>query len=264
MLGLVLAGSFGLATAWNGDSFLIPVLVAATALLSIRTDQVSAGLFSLLPACVALLGIVPVSGAPGTVALVAAIGFAYAWAITTRLAFDVEPAPLSEAAATVHGTVLAVVAGLAAWATLAWDLPHGYWFILTLAVVLRPQPDEAVRYMGERLLGTLVGSLLAIVIVYVLPGALVTIALLGCGVFFFSYLLLRDYVRQTVFITAVVLTISAAGGGGTGLSISLQRVGWTVLAVLIAAAAYAIALTLVRERELRPPDPGVTGSRSRH
>jgi hypothetical protein len=247
-LGAMLTAAFGFAAAFNGDPLPVAVVVALAGLATIPADEVSAGMFSMLPALAAVIGIVPVSGGVGAVFLVAAAGFAYAWLVTTLAGVDSEPAPASPVVARVHGIALAAVTALGAWATLTWNIPHGYWFVLTIAVILRPQPHEARQMMHARMAGTMLGAFVALILLYLLPGWLVTLAVVASGLLFFAYLQTRDYLRQTFALTTVLLLLSAAGVKQAGIDASLERILWTAVAIACAAAIYALARDAAERR----------------
>jgi hypothetical protein len=247
-LGAMLTVAFFFAAAVNGSPLPVAIVVALAALASIPAEQVSAGMFSMLPALAAVIGIVPVSGSAPVVGLVAAAGFAYAWLITTLAGVSSVPAPAPPELARVHGIVLGTVTALGAWATLAWNVPHGYWFVLTIAVILRPQPDEAREQMHARMAGTMLGAFAALVLLYVLPGWLVTVAILVAALLFFAYLQSGDPLRQTISLTTMLLLLSAAGVEQAGIEASLERILWTAVAIVVAAAIYSIARGVAERR----------------
>lgn len=250
-LGAMLTAAFGFAAAFNGDPLPVAIVVALAALATIPADELSAGMFSMLPAMAAVVGIVPVSGSAPVAALVAAAGFAYAWLITTLAGVSSEAAPAPRELARVHGVVLAAVTALGAWATLAWNVPHGYWFVLTIAVILRPQPHEARQMTYARMAGTMLGAFAALVLLYVLPGWLVTVAVVVAALLFFAYLQTGDALRQTLALTTVLLLLSAAGVKQAGIDASIERILWTAVAIACAAAIYVVASGVAERRAAR-------------
>lgn len=151
-----------------------------------------------------------------------------------------------------HAAAMAAAVGLVVYLVELYQVPHGYWVAVTITVVLRPLPDETRTRARQRILGTIAGVLLALVLAWLLPAWGVAIALVACLLFMISYALLDDYARQVVFLTPAVVLLAPAGG--TGL-IAAERALATLAGTLLAGV---LALFLDRTSrgapETAPPE----------
>ena len=91
-------------------------------------------------------------------------------------------------------------------------IPHGYWLGLTLIVVMQPDYGSTRQRAAERVLGTLLGSLLASGLLFLkLPHALL-LAATAFNAFFFALFLKRRYDVAVVFLTLMVVLLTEIGG----------------------------------------------------
>lgn len=91
-------------------------------------------------------------------------------------------------------------------------IPHGYWLGLTLVVVMQPDYGSTRQRAGERVLGTLLGSLLASGLLFLkLPHA-VLLAAAALNAFFFALFLKRRYDVAVIFLTLMVVLLTEVGG----------------------------------------------------
>ena len=91
-------------------------------------------------------------------------------------------------------------------------IPHGYWLGLTLVVVMQPDYGSTRQRAGERVLGTLLGSVLASVLLFLkLPHALL-LAAAALNAFLFALFLKRRYDIAAVFLTLMVVLLTEIGG----------------------------------------------------
>ncbi len=98
---------------------------------------------------------------------------------------------------------LALVVGLAVARSLA--IGHGYWVLLTIAVILKPAYSLTKQRNKDRILGTVLGLLLAFLILLLAPGKYVLLALI---IFFMliSFTFLRtNYFVNVLFMTAFII-----------------------------------------------------------
>lgn len=142
---------------------------------------------------------------------------------------------------------MAVAAATVVYAVQYFGIPHGYWIAVTLTVVLRPLPNITRARGRQRVLGTVGGVVLALVLATAFPGWAVTIALAVCMTLMISYALLDDYLRQVVSLTPSVVLLAPAGGAEL---VALERAVATLIGAFLAGA---LALFLVQT-----DDPGVT------
>ncbi len=134
------------------------------------------------------------------------------------------------------GLRLAVCAGLGTAIYRWWDVPHGYWVPFTVVVVMQPDYGSTRRRAWQRLLGTLAGSALASVLLWLHPGPTAQVIGIGIGVFGFALLLKRHYAAAAFAATVfVVLLLEHAGDSGAG--VTLERIGATLAGGVIALGA---------------------------
>lgn len=120
------------------------------------------------------------------------------------------------------------------------QIPHGDWIALTALFVSQNTFLETQRRLWQRVIGTLSGVILGIVLLNLLPtitGQLLVI----CGTAFaFFYLFKRHYAFAVVFITIYVLDVSELGAN-EGMIV----LGPRIIATLIGASlSYIAARTL--------------------
>jgi uncharacterized membrane protein YccC len=130
-------------------------------------------------------------------------------------------------------------------------LPHGYWLPFTMIVVLQPDYGSTRRRAAQRVLGTLVGSIAASLILWLrLP---LPVLMLACAatIFTFGYWLKRNYGIAVVFITLFVVLLTEANGP-VSIELAIERLGSTLAGGLVALLA-AQLFWPVWERERLPP-----------
>ncbi len=158
-----------------------------------------------------------------------------------------------------HALRLAVVTALAEVIVRAIGLPHGYWGVLTIFIVLRPDYSSTLYRGLQRAAGTVVGAGLGLATVQLERiglGALlagVAVSLLAAyAVFTVNYLLYAVFLTDFVVVLLVLLGQPAeatalarlAGTGiGTGLAL-LAYLFWPTWAGSSASAKLARLLTL--------------------
>ncbi len=154
--------------------------------------------------------------------------------------------------ALVRFTARIVVITLAAvWAMKFFSLKHGYWLPLTTMVVLQPDFGSTRKKAFERLVGTLAGSILASLVLWLGLPFPVLMAATAVTAFCFGYYLRRNYAIAVVFITLFVVVLTESLGPAT-LELTVERFGDTFAGGLLALLA-ALVFWPVWERErLRP------------
>ncbi|HYD82968.1 MAG TPA: FUSC family protein, partial [Opitutus sp.] len=149
---------------------------------------------------------------------------------------------------TVRLTVLTML-GVAAFKY--WNLPHGFWLPLTMAIVLQPDYGSTRERAAQRVLGTLAGSLAATVLLWPqLPFAVLTAAT-SATIFAFAYFLKRRYAVAVFFITLFVVLLTEAHEPIT-LWFTLERIASTLVGGAVALLA-ALLFWPVWERDRLPP-----------
>jgi uncharacterized membrane protein YccC len=93
-----------------------------------------------------------------------------------------------------------------------FEIPHGYWLGLTLVVVMQPDYGSTRQRAAERVLRTLLGSVLASGLLFLhLPDAAL-LAAAALTPFFFALFLKRRYDVAVVVLTLMVVLLTEIGG----------------------------------------------------
>jgi hypothetical protein len=134
---------------------------------------------------------------------------------------------------------------------------HAYWIVAAAVLMLHQGLDWARTLQRgiERMGGTLIGLVLAGIILSAVPHGLWIAAVLAALQFIIEMLVVRNYALAVVFITAAALTIAASGGNNTAAIGDLlfargldTVIGCLVaLAVHLATASRAVVVPLPRE-----------------
>lgn len=247
VLSLPIALAGAVAVGLRGQPFAAACFVALCCVMIAPAEMRQEGLLAGLPTAAAVLVSVPGAYDPALTAAWMVAGSLLLVAIAVVARFSrTESARTPPSRAWRHAAVMAVAVGVVVYLVQIYDVPHGYWVAVTLTVVLRPLHDLTRTKAHQRILGTVGGVVLALLLAWLLPAWGVVIALAFCLVLMSSYAMLGDYVRQVIFLTPAVVLLAPAGG--TGL-IAAERAIATVIGALLAGA-----LALVLER-IEPDDP---------
>jgi uncharacterized membrane protein YccC len=126
------------------------------------------------------------------------------------------------------------MAGLAAFKWL--DLAHGYWLPLTVLVVLQPDYGSTRLRAGQRVVGTLAGSILGSLLLWLSLPPAVVVAAMAVTMFFFAFFLKRNYGHAVFFITLFVVLLTETATKVT-LAFTGERLGATAAGGLLALLA---------------------------
>jgi len=130
-------------------------------------------------------------------------------------------------------------------------LPHSYWLPFTLVVVLQPDYGSTRQRAAQRLLGTLAGSILASLMLWLhLPFAAL-MAVTAAMSFSFGFFVKRNYGVAVIFVTLFIVLLTEANGPVT-VALTLERLGTTTAGGLLALLAAQIFWP-VWERDVFPP-----------
>jgi uncharacterized membrane protein YccC len=139
-----------------------------------------------------------------------------------------------------HALRLAVVTAVAEVIVRAADVPHGYWGVLTIFIVLRPDYSSTLYRGLQRAAGTLVGAGLGVLTVLlghlgigVLLGGIALSLLAAYATFTVNYLL------YAVFLTDFVVVLLALLGLPPGPTAEARLVG-TGIGTALALLAYVL------------------------
>jgi hypothetical protein len=230
----------------------------ATALLG---QPVPAACFAALACLVAapgniwhnnLLGAIPTVAAVYTTLLIDAepvetlagllVGGAAAVGLMARRPGSGELAGVPERVAWRHAAAMALTVGVVVYVMSALAEPWGYVLPMTLTLVLRPFGGETLPMARQRVLGTLVGAVLAAALVATLPLQF-QLLLQACLLFLLlAYSTLGRYTLYVIFVTPFVIFLGGRAEAYTA-EVGLQRVVATLAAAVLAGL---IALWLAR------------------
>lgn len=241
MAALVLIGTA--ATAAVGHDVAVVLLVILTCLAAGLASRISAGIFGIAPVVVAVLALDATGASPLQVGLIMAGVSAYVAVIIHVAKIHIPPAPVPLSAAVRHGVVMAAACGTATVVALRYDWPHSYWLVMTLAIVLRPYARDSLVRNRQRVLGTLAGAVLA-VILSPLPRFWQILFAVICMALVLSYIMLADYLLQVAFTTPMVVFLVSSGTLTDTLNMDALRVLYTVSACAVGGA---LALLLARQ-----------------
>jgi uncharacterized membrane protein YccC len=149
---------------------------------------------------------------------------------------------------TARVTVLTL---LGVWAMKVLELRHGYWLPLTLMVVLQPDYGSTRSRAAQRLLGTLTGSILASLVLWLRLPFSALMAATALSAFGFGFFLRRTYWIAVIFITLFVVVLTESLGPAT-LELTVERFGDTLAGGLLALLAALVFWPVWEKGRFRP------------
>lgn len=132
-----------------------------------------------------------------------------------------------------------------------FGFPHGYWLPFTMVIVLQPDYGSTRLRAGQRVLGTLGGSILASAMLWLHPPFAVLALLTTATVFTFGYYVRRNYAVAVFFITLFVVLVTETNGPVT-VAFTIERLASTLAGGALALLA-AFIFWPVWERDRFPP-----------
>lgn len=158
------------------------------------------------------------------------------------------PALVPVGAARYFAAALAVLTGAAAYVSMRWlASPDSWWIILTLFVVVQPYYLTSLRRIGSRVGGTLVGAIVAILVVEVLHDYpfVITVVALALTVAAPWANLKRPYWMSVLFLTPAVV-LQTAGGPHAIVTSAVERVLYTIIGAAAAVLVLSIGHAYIR------------------
>jgi len=223
------AALYGRSSRWGVSS---AIVVAPIALGFVMTDRVSV---------VESASDLHNAAVVGGITLVASLwGVLVGWILGRKVPRKaLEPVPARQA--TTFAVVMAVVSGVTMWVVSALELGHtGGWVLATLFVMIQPSTGDTWSRTLHRLLGTLLGFVIALV-AGVLIGAAWAHYLIALACMVTAAVIRltpeRPYWQYATFLTPAV--VLAAGAGGAVLDVDRARLGATLAGGVISIALVA-------------------------
>jgi uncharacterized membrane protein YccC len=127
----------------------------------------------------------------------------------------------------------AVLTMAAVLALMELHLRHGYWLPFTMMVVLQPDFGSTRQKAAQRMLGTIVGSVLASAVLFLHMPTWVLLVATALTAFMFNYHLKRSYGVAVVYITLFIVLLTETGGQ-VDLSFTIERLSTTLAGGLLA------------------------------
>ena len=209
------------------------LVVAATGMLQAPLNRWSSGMIVQAPL---LAAISATTGAVVSQPLVA-LG---AIVIAAVLGLQAPPTPAEPRIALRHAVATAVSCGVALGIALAFQIDHGYWLVVTLALVLRPVRHETVPTARARVTGTVVGVVISVALVIVMPTAAVLMLAMACVLLSIAWGIAADVRGSTIFATPAIILMASSGAAGAVVEFGLLRLVLTVIGALVAALLAAL------------------------
>ena len=240
LVGLgVVAAVAGLAT--SGQPLAAAAVVAVVSLLQAPLALRTPGGGAMVPVLAAVAASTGLPDEPWTTALAVVVGAGTIILTTTVLGIRTTATPVPAAVAWRHATALAATAALALGLVMQQQVTHGYWLVLTLALVLRPARDETRTLARDRVVGTVVGLAAGVAAVVLLPTWALLALAAPCVLLTAAWGMAGDSRRATAYAAPLLVLLGSSGLAGSGVALALERTLFTLAGVgLAAAVAYAL------------------------
>ncbi len=244
VVAVLCAVSFGLGVLAAGHPFAAGAAVAAASLAQVPLTRRAARLATFLPVLAALGAGLPLGRTGGVVTLWVGLGalLVVAAATAARAGAAPQPVPLPEAGR--HALATAVVAGVGTTVTSALGLGHGYWLVVAVAMVLAVSRDETAGQATARVVGTVVGVVLAVLATALAPTSVVLAGAGVLGVLALAWTAVRETRWMAGASSAAIVLVGSSGLVGRASGVALERLLLTVagagLAALLAALLWRV------------------------
>lgn len=165
------------------------------------------------------------------------------------------PHPVGPRTSVVYAIVAGVILGASATYTLTDDPTHtGAWLLLSLLILLQPDPHDSWTKTLQRLGGTLLGALLAIPIIALSLNSAISVVA-GIALLFFAfvvrYAMHRPYWQYVVPLTIAVILLDSSSVDRS--EVAEDRVVATLVAGAITIVVALIAKALISRWERANP-----------
>jgi hypothetical protein len=240
LVGLgVAAAVAGLAA--SGQPLAAAAVVAVVSLLQAPLARHTPGGGAMVPVLAAVAASTGLPDEPWTTGLAVVVGAGTIILTTTVLGIRTTATPVPAAVAWRHAAALAATAALALGLVMQQQVTHGYWLVLTLALVLRPARDETRTLARDRVVGTVVGLAAGVAAVVLLPTWALLALAAPCVLRTAAWGMAGDSRRATAYAAPLLVLLGSSGLAGSGVALALERTLFTLAGVgLAAAVAYAL------------------------
>lgn len=160
------------------------------------------------------------------------------------------PASVAGHTAGYYAAAMGGLVGVTSFVALTWLPPNSWWIVLTMYVVVQPYYADVVTRVSQRVIGTLVGSTAAALVVAAFhhyPGLIAGLAAVLTILAAYANLKMPYWVFVTFLTPAVVL--QTAGGTWDVAHAIADRALYTLVGAVLAIAVMAVGhLYLVKHR----------------
>lgn len=126
------------------------------------------------------------------------------------------------------------------------DSRHAYWVPITVLIVLRLGPTGTLRRIIQRMIGTILGSLLGTSLLYIEPTGYLLSLIMGLNVFLWLLYMGRNFFLSSLFVTSFVIIL--LGRNTEDLSqLFMERILFTAIGVILVLLSYHALLRFRRE-----------------
>ncbi len=253
MVALV-AVTVAVAVSLNGQPFPAACFAVLVCLMVAPANMFEVGLLSAVPPIAAVFLASPgLTLDPALTALWAFLGGLFVVLLLARVAPPDRRHPIGAVTAFRHAAVMAVAMGVSVFLVLHFEVPHGYWVPMTMALVLQPFGVETTTRARQRIAGTIGGGLLALGLALVLPTGVVAVAVLPLMVLGVAYSILGRYSKSVMFLTPSAVLLANLASRDAEISATLHRLVATLVGGIV-AAVLALLLEHADTEQASPAD----------
>ncbi len=137
-----------------------------------------------------------------------------------------------------HALRLAIICVAAfVFARTVYQTQYSYWILLSILVILKPGFSYTKKRNYERVIGTIIGGLIGLVILKYFPGVNARLAFLSVLMLLAFSFIRVNYVISVLFMTPYVLIVFSFTGNDSGLSVAWERILDTIIGAGLALGA---------------------------
>jgi hypothetical protein len=231
----------------SGDAVVAACFAALSCVLVAPANAYRKALLAGVPTAVTVLVGLPLDLDPAATLVWMTLGGLWGVLLMSRLRVAKSDTGVPAVTAWLHAVVMAAAVALIVYVVTRYDVPHGYWVAMTMTIVLRPIGTETRALSAQRIAGTVLGVIVALLAAALLPGWALALTVVGLLIAVTGYAMLHKYGQQVTMLTPLVIIVASGGVGEAALTLAVERVAATLLGVLI-AAGLAVGLRWLDER----------------